>query len=152
MLNISDMKPFTAADSLVLCKMELQKRLTELIGIQQHFIDSVSIAIADAQHRAEGENDAAMKKTLSMGIRSMENKKATAQQIITAYNNSPETTSLNTIICQADKYRQMGDSTIVLVQHCTFVGQQGSLPEETFSRKYLLTLDGQEIVGEITEP
>ena len=152
MLNVSNLEPFTAADSLAICQAELRKRKTELIGIQQHFIDSISVAIANAQRRADGESDAAMKKALAMGIRSMENKKATAQQIIAAYNNSPETTSLNAIICQADKYRQMGDSTIVFVQQCTFIGRQGSLPEETFSRKYLLSSDNQTIIGEITEP
>ena len=82
----------------------------------------------------------------------MENKKATAEQIIAAYNNSPETTSLNSIICQTNKYQQMGDSVIGYVQQCTFVGRQGSLPEETFSRKYLLSTDRQIIIGEITEP
>ena len=152
MLSISNLEPFTAADSLAICQTELQKRKTELTGIQQHFIDSVSVAIDDAQRRADGESDAAMKKALAMGIRSMENKRATAQQIIDAYNNSPETTSLNAIICLADKYRQMGDSIIVFVQHCSFIGRQGSLPEENFSRKYLLSADNQAIIGEITEP
>lgn len=152
MLSISDLKPFTAADSLAICQIELEKRKAELIDIQQHFIDSVSAAIDNAQRRADGESDAAMKKALAMGIRSMENKRATAQQIIDAYNNSPETTSLNAIICLADKYRQMGDSIIVFVQHCSFIGRQGSLPEENFSRKYLLSADNQAIIGEITEP
>ena len=151
-LNISNLKPFTAADSLAFCQTKLQKRKAELIGIQQHFIDSVSVAIADAQRKADREHDSAMKKAIALGIRSMENKKATAEQIIAAYNNSPETTSLNAIICQADKYLQMGDSVIGYVQQCTFVGRQGSLPEETFSRKYLLSADKQTIVGEITEP
>ena len=151
-LNISNLESFTAADSLAFCQTELQKRKAELIGIQQHFIDSVSIAIADAQHKADSEHDSAMKKAIALGIRSMENKKATAEQIIAAYNNSPQTTSLNAIICQADKYQQMGDSVIGYVQQCTFVGRQGSLPEETFSRKYLLSADRQIIIGEITEP
>ena len=152
MLSISNLEPFTAADSLAICQTELQKRKAELIDIQQHFIDSVSVAIDDAQRRADGESDAAMKKALAMGIRSMENKRATAQQIIDSYNNSPETTSLNAIICLADKYRQIGDSIIVFVQHCSFIGRQGSLPEENFSRKYLLSADNQAIIGEITEP
>ena len=151
-LNISDLEPFTAADSLAICQTELQKRKTELIGIQQHFIDSVSVSIADAQRKADSEHDSAMKKAIALGIRSMENKKATAEQIIAAYDNSPKTTSLNAIICQADRYQQMGDSVIGYVQQCTFVGRQGSLPEETFSRKYLLSADKQTIIGEITEP
>ena len=151
-LNISDLEPFTAADSLAFCQTELQKRKAELIGIQQHFIDSVSIAIADAQRKADSEHDSAMKKAIALGIRSMENKKATAEQIIAAYNNSPETTSLNAIICKTKQYKQMGDSVIGYVQQCTFVGRQGSLPEETFSRKYLLSADKQTIIGEITEP
>ena len=151
-LNISDLEPFTAADSLTICQSQLQAQKAQLIGIQQHFIDSISIAIADAQSKADNEHDSAMKKAIALGIRSMENKKATAEQIIAAYNNSPETTSLNTIICQADKYQQMGDSVIGYVQQCTFVGRQGSLPEETFSRKYLLSADRQTIIGEFTEP
>lgn len=82
----------------------------------------------------------------------MENKRSRALQIIDAYNNTPETTSLNAIISKIDRYKQMGDSVIGRAQRCTFVGRQGSLPEETFSRKYLLTADGQEIIGEIIEP
>ena len=151
-LNISDLDAFTAADSLAICKTKLQKCKAELIDIQQHFIDSVSVAIADAQSKADNERDGAMKKAIAFGIMSMENKKATAEQIIAAYNNSPGTTSLNTIICKADKYQQMGDSIIGYVQQCTFIGRQGSLPEESFSRKYLLSPDRQIIIGEITEP
>lgn len=151
-LNISNLEQFTATDSLAICQTKLQKRKAELIGIQQYFIDSVGVAIADAQRKADSEHDSAMKKAIALGIRSMENKKATAEQIIAAYNNSPEATSLNSIICQTNKYQQMGDSVIGFVQQCTFVGRQGSLPEETFSRKYLLSADKQIIIGEITEP
>ncbi len=151
-LEISKLEAFTAADSLAICSNEYQKQKGQLIGIQQNFIDSLTVSIADAQSKAKSELDGAMKKAIAIGIRSMENKKATAQQIIDAYNNAPETTSLNAIISKIDRYKQMGDSVIGRAQRCTFVGRQGSLPEETFSRKYLLTADGQEIIGEIIEP
>lgn len=151
-LEISRLEAFTAADSLVICNNEYQKQKEQLIGIQQNFIDSLAVSIADAQQRAERETDTPMKKAINAGIRSMENKRQRALQIIDAYNNAPETTSLNVIINKIDRYKQMGDSTIGRTQRCTFVGRQGSLPEETFSRKYLLTTDGQEITGEIIEP
>lgn len=151
-LEISELKTFTAADSLAICNNEYQKQKEHLIGIQQNFIDSLAISIADAKHKAERENDAPMKKAINVGIKSMENKRECALQIIDAYTNHPESTSLNSIICKSAQYKQMGDSVIGRIQCCTFVGRQGSLPEETFSRKYLLTLDGQEIIGEITEP
>ena len=151
-LNISSPEPFTAADSLTICNKLLQKTKSQLIEIQQKYIDSLSVAITDAQRKADSECDATMKKAIALGIRSMENKRERAVQIIAAYNNSPESTSLNAIICQADKYRQMCDSAIGFVQQCSFVGKQGSLPEETFSRKYLLSTDNQSIIGEITEP
>lgn len=151
-LEISELETFTAADSLVICNNEYQKQKEQLIGIQQNFIDSLTVSIADAQSKAKSELDGAMKKAIAIGIRSMENKRSRALQIIDAYNNTPETTSLNVIISKIDRYKQMGDSTIGCTQRCTFVGRQGSLPEETFSRKYLLTADGQEIMGEIIEP
>ena len=151
-LEISELKTFTAADSLAICNNEYQKQKEQLIGIQQNFIDSLAISITDAQHKAECENDAPMKKAINVGIKSMEKKRECALQIIDAYNNNPESTSLNTIICKAERYKQMGNSAIASIQCCTFIGQQGSLPEETFSREYLLTLDGQEIIGELTEP
>ena len=151
-LEISELETFTAADSLAICTNEYQKQKEQLIGIQQNFIDSLAVSIADAQLKAERENDAPMKKAIAMGIRSMENKRERALQIIDAYTNHPESTSLNSIICKSAQYKQMGDSAIGRTQRCTFVGRQGSLPEETFSRKYLLTADGQEIIGEIIEP
>lgn len=151
-LEISELETFTAADSLVICNNEYQKQKEQLIGIQQNFIDSLTVSIADAQSKAKSELDGAMKKAIAIGIRSMENKRSRALQIIDAYNNTPETTSLNAIISKIDRYKQMGDSVIGRAQRCTFVGRQGSLPEETFSRKYLLTADGQEIIGEIIEP
>ena len=151
-LEISELETFTAADSLVICNNEYQKQKELLIGIQQNFIDSLTVSIADAQSKAKSELDGAMKKAIAIGIRSMENKRSRALQIIDAYNNTPETTSLNAIISKIDRYKQMGDSVIGRAQRCTFVGRQGSLPEETFSRKYLLTADGQEIIGEIIEP
>ena len=151
-LEISELETFTAADSLVICNNEYQKQKEQLIDIQQNFIDSLAVSIADAHQKAERENDAPMKKAIVMGIRSMENKRRRALQIIDAYNNTPETTSLNAIISKIDLYKQMSDSVIGRTQRCTFVGRQGSLPEETFSRKYLLTADGQEIIGEIIEP
>lgn len=151
-LEISELETFTAADSLAICNNEYQKQKEQLIGIQQNFIDSLAVSIADAQQRAERETDTPMKKAINAGIRSMENKRQRALQIIDAYNNTPETTSLNAIISKIDRYKQMGDSVIGRAQRCTFVGRQGSLPEETFSRKYLLTADGQEIIGEIIEP
>ena len=151
-LEISKLETFTAADSLVICNNEYQKQKEQLIGIQQNFIDSLAISIADAQQRAERETDTPMKKAINAGIRSMENKRHRALQIIDAYNNTPEATSLNAIISKIDRYKQMGNSVIGRTQRCTFVGRQGSLPEETFSRKYLLTADGQEIIGEIIEP
>jgi len=151
-LEISELKTFTASDSLAICNNEYQKQKEQLIGIQQNFIDSLAISITDAQHKAERENDAPMKKAINVGIKSMENKRECALQIIDAYNNNPESTSLNTIICKAERYKQMGHSAIGHIQYCTFIGQQGSLPEEKFSREYLLTLDGQEIIGELTEP
>lgn len=151
-LDISSLESFTAADSFAICQSQLQAQKAQLIGIQQQFIDSVSVAIADAQSKADNERDGAMKKAITLGIRSMENKRERASQIIDAYNNAPEGTSLNVIICKAEQYKQMGDSIIGFVQRCTFIGRQGSLPEETFSRKYLLSADGQTIIGEITEP
>ena len=151
-LNISGPEPFTAADSLTICNKLLEKTKSQLIEIQQKYIDSLNVAITDAQSKADSECDATIKKAISLGIRSMENKRERAVQIIAAYNNTPESTSLNAIICQADKYRQMCDSAIGFVQQCSFVGKQGSLPEETFSRKYLLSTDNQSIIGEITEP
>ncbi|MBR2194712.1 MAG: hypothetical protein IJ911_03770 [Salinivirgaceae bacterium] len=151
-LEISELETFTAADSLAICNNEYQKQKEQLIGIQQNFIDSLAVSIADAQSKAKSELDGAMKKAIAIGIRSMENKRSRALQIIDAYNNTPETTSLNAIISKIDRYKQMGDSVIGRAQRCTFVGRQGSLPEETFSRKYLLTADGQEIIGEIIEP
>lgn len=151
-LEISKLEAFTAADSLAICSNEYQKQKGQLIGIQQNFIDSLTVSIADAQSKAKSELDGAMKKAIAIGIRSMENKRGRALQIIDAYNNTPETTSLNAIISKIDRYKQMGDSVIGRAQRCTFVGRQGSLPEETFSRKYLLTADGQEIIGEIIEP
>lgn len=151
-LEISKLEAFTAADSLAICSNEYQKQKGQLIGIQQNFIDSLTVSIADAQSKAKSELDGAMKKAIAIGIRSMENKRSRALQIIDAYNNAPETTSLNAIISKIDRYKQMSDSVIGRTQRCTFVGRQGSLPEETFSRKYLLTADGQEIIGEIIEP
>lgn len=151
-LEISKLEAFTAADSLAICSNEYQKQKGQLIGIQQNFIDSLTVSIANAQSKAKSELDGAMKKAIAIGIRSMENKRSRALQIIDAYNNTPETTSLNAIISKIDRYKQMGDSVIGRAQRCTFVGRQGSLPEETFSRKYLLTADGQEIIGEIIEP
>ena len=151
-LEISELETFTAADSLAICNTEYQKQKEQLIGIQQSFIDSLAVSIADAQQKAERENDAPMKKAIAMGISSMGNKRERAMQIIDAYTNHPESTSLNSIICKSEQYKQMGDSVIGRIQCCTFVGRQGSLPEETFSRKYLLTADGQEIIGEIIEP
>ena len=151
-LEISELETFTAADSLAICNNEYQKQKEQLIGIQQNFIDSLAVSIADAQSKAKSELDGAMKKAIAIGIRSMENKRSRGLQIIDAYNNTPETTSLNAIISKIDRYKQMGDSVIGRAQRCTFVGRQGSLPEETFSRKYLLTADGQEIIGEIIEP
>ncbi len=151
-LEISKLESFTAADSLAICSNEYQKQKGQLIGIQQNFIDSLAVSIADAQSKAKSELDDAMKKAIAIGIRSMENKRSRALQIIDAYNNTPETTSLNAIISKIDRYKQMGDSAIGRTQRCTFVGRQGSLPEETFSRKYLLTADGQKIIGEIIEP
>ncbi len=151
-LEISELETFTAADSLVICNNEYQKQKEQLIGIQQNFIDSLAVSIADAQSKAKSEHDGAMKKAIALGIRSMENKRSRALQIIDAYNNAPETTSLNVIISKIGRYKQMGNSVIGRTQRCTFVGRQGSLPEETFSRKYLLTADGQEIIGEIIEP
>lgn len=151
-LDISELATFSATDSLAICSNEYQKQKEQLIGIQQNFIDSLAVSIADAQQKAERETDTPMKKAINAGIRSMENKRQRALQIIDAYNNTPETTSLNAIISKIDRYKQMGDSVIGRAQRCTFVGRQGSLPEETFSRKYLLTADGQEIIGEIIEP
>ncbi len=151
-LEISELETFTAADSLVICNTEYQRQKEQLIGIQQNFIDSLTVSIADAQSKAKSELDGAMKKAIAIGIRSMENKRSRALQIIDAYNNAPETTSLNVIVSKIGRYKQMGNSVIGRTQRCTFVGRQGSLPEETFSRKYLLTADGQEIIGEIIEP
>ncbi len=151
-LEISELETFTAADSLAICNNEYQKQKEQLIGIQQNFIDSLAVSIADAHQKAKSELDCAMKKAIAIGIRSMENKRSRALQIIDAYNNAPETTSLNVIISKIDLYKQMSDSVIGRTQRCIFVGRQGSLPEETFSRKYLLTADGQEIIGEIIEP
>jgi len=151
-LEISELETFTATDSLAICNNEYQKQKEQLIGIQQNFIDSLAVSIADAQQRAERETDTPMKKAINAGIRSMENKRSRALQIIDAYNNAPETTSLNVIISKIGRYKQMSNSVIGRTKRCTFVGRQGSLPEETFSRKYLLTADGQEIIGEITEP
>jgi len=151
-LNISNLEPFTAADSLTICNNLLQKQRLQLIDIQQKYIDSISIAITDAQLKADNVHDGTMKKAYALAIRSMENKRERAMLIISAYNNSPESTSLNLIICHANKYQQMGDSIIGFTQHCSFVGRQGALPKEKFQRKYLLSIDKQTVISEFTEP
>ena len=151
-LNISDIEPLKAADSLVWCLAEYNKLKEQLIAIQQLYIDSISNGIDDALLRNSSEKDELIKKAINHGIKSMERKRERALQIIDAYTNHPENTSLNPLVCKIAHYKQKSDSIIGFVQRCTFIGQQGLLPEETFKRTYLLSADRQNIIGEINEP
>ena len=151
-VTIDEPVPFTAADSLDICQKMLQCEKAKLIEIQKLFIDSLNISIANISEKTASESNPTVKRAYELGIKSMENKKTTAQQIIYDYNNRPRNTSLKAIISKIDFYAARRDSLIGYTLPCTFKGRQGLLPEESFARRYLLSSDKQLVISEIIEP
>ena len=148
--SIASETPFTAADSLALCELELKHTKAALTAIQQSNIDTLLVKIAKSKDDMQKTQSEAMRNMIQKGIKSMEYKCELSRKIIDMYEYHPEETSLNKIVSKANIYKADPDSVLAHTIRCTFTGRQGQLPAEKFTRLYIIT-DGK-IIGEITAP
>lgn len=149
--NIGTSTPLTAYDSLDICQKMFYERKKHLIDIQNQFIDTLDIQIASANAKIEKENNPTMMKALNHALASLNYKRKIAQQVVDSYKNAPENTSLNIYLSLIDKYEALGDTILAYTMQCSFTGKQGLLPEETFTRTYLLSQDKRTIIGEFVK-
>lgn len=144
--GISAKVPFYASDSIAICEKLLTEEKARLIATQKQYIDTLDIQIDKIKNDTSVNPQLA--KAMSNILNSMQYKRKIAQQVVDAYENSPQSTSLQLFTNKIDYYRNLTDTLLGYTQQAVFSGRQGMLPKETFVRNYFLTADGITIVGE----
>ncbi len=144
--SISTKVPFHASDSIAICEKKLQEEKARLVATQRQYIDTLDFQIDKVKNNIH--NNPQIEKAMNNILNSMQYKRTIAIQIVDAYENSPENTSLRIFINQIDKYKNITDSLLGYTQKVTFIGRQGLLPKETFTKEYFLSSDGKTIICE----
>ena len=142
-------KPYLASDSLIILK-ELYH--TETISIEENLVrqvDTLTWQIKKAEADILATNNPLMKKALKNGLESLKYNHRRIQQIKTIYLEHPELTRLQSYLCKITEYSRFPDSILGYSVEVEFLGRQGLLPKQIFTKTYLLNTNQNNILGEI---